>query len=644
MPPPKKNRATNQSAFQSTPNLAKDSSSWALKKTDGEMFTRADIQFDLMSAIFNDRTFQFTSPLDQRAVSFKELYIETLSKFSRAAKSTTRQLEENPTWATNFCIASFLINIGRINTTVAFYPELRAYMRTYHPIPCLQKDDYCKTNLQDAPRIKTMLKSCQLVYECNNEPTSLADIASRSALGYRPPTTVVNLIFELFNSEPYVSAKYFSEGFVLHDLFSPTTIPTKLRAYAFLWLMHHFLEDPSSVTDFEVDSKVQAFQLARMEDIQPSSMIGDMDENIDSEEELNWGREMQSYRLDFLKKWRGEEGIGFAEDLANGKFSTFAEDPELTKKQKILLQNFVQIVESDDRNQSNPGAVNSQQVSGTNHAAFLTGLGVTKSDQPLNSTEKEPSMNGPKPKTVAKTRMTHIERLQNAMDAMTKYGDDSDLCEPEDSLSIVQLAWRRSQNDVEQGRDENYNSDDPDCPIAFPDWKPKEILNRLLGFAFEIKVSEPVKEDERKDKVIRYVGLKKSIGRTNQSSKCTSNNGSLALGLAKIESQNPTTSKSLIISSSLPPSSNINNSNSNSNTPSSTAKLKRKRKIATSNSSSFNHEESISKQKVLASGVQSNAGTGIDHDKNSSWQKNPLISGNPTNNFHHNRSQNSNNN
>ncbi|KAA1110074.1 hypothetical protein PGT21_009232 [Puccinia graminis f. sp. tritici] len=118
MAPPKKNRA-NQPTNQATPSTSKDNPGWALKKLDGEMFTRADIQYDLMANIFNDRTFQFTSPLDQRAISFKELYVETLSRFSKAAKSTVRQLDDNPQWATNFCIASFLINIGRINTTVA---------------------------------------------------------------------------------------------------------------------------------------------------------------------------------------------------------------------------------------------------------------------------------------------------------------------------------------------------------------------------------------------------------------------------------------------------------------------------------------------------------------------------------------------
>ncbi|KAG0142007.1 hypothetical protein CROQUDRAFT_67725 [Cronartium quercuum f. sp. fusiforme G11] len=492
MPAPKKNRA-QLPVNQTTPSTAKDTPGWALKKADGEMFTRADIQYDLMSDIFNDRTFQFTSPLDQRAVSFKELYVETLSKFSKAAKTTLRQLDENPTWATNFCIASFLINIGRINTTVAFYPELRAYMRTYHPIPCLQKDEYCKTNLQDAPRIKTMLKSCQLPYEANNEAGSLPEISNRSAHGFRPPTTVVNLIFELFNVEPYVSAKYFPDGFVLHDLFSPTTIPTKLRAYAFLWLMHHFLEDPSSATDFEVETKIQAFQLARLEDIQPSSMMSEMKENVDSEEELKWGKDMQLYRLEFLKKWRGEEGIGFVDDLPNSGVTALSEDTSLTKKQKIMVQNHAHAIEAEDQ---------PQPLTGTRGQTLST----TRIDQRLAAGQDLPP--SIKAKTVIKSRMTHVERLQSAIDAMAKYGDDEDLDAPEDLLTPIQLAWKRNQNDILHDRDVAYDSDDS-TRWAVPDWKPKELKHRLVGFAFASKSTD----GEEKDKVVRFIGPKKPATR-----------------------------------------------------------------------------------------------------------------------------------
>ncbi|KAI7957418.1 hypothetical protein MJO28_004513, partial [Puccinia striiformis f. sp. tritici] len=560
MPAPKKTR-TSQPTNQATPSSSKDNSGWALKKLDGEMFTRADIQYDLMSNIFNDRTFQFTSPLDQRAISFKELYVETLSRFSKAAKSTVRQLDDNPNWATNFCIASFLINIGRINTTVAFYPELRAYMRTYHPIPCLQKDEYCQTNLQDAPRIKTMLKSCQLPSEFNNEPDSLPEIAKRSALGYRPPTTVVNLIFELFSVEPYVSMKYFPDGFVLHDLFSPTTIPTKLRAYAFLWLMHHFLEDPSSMNDFQHESKVEAFQLARLEDIQPDSSLGDAPENVDTEEEIQWGKDMQTYRKEFLKKWRGEEGIGFVDDLGTGFIAPLIEDSQLTKKQKIMVQNYAQSAIEGEEGQM----LQSQLAKGTTPGSSIPPSALIGSAKFENrkGTVKDSAARS---KTVSKARLTHLERLQNALDAMAKYGDDHDLDAPEDSLTTTQLAWRRYQTDLSEDFDVAYDSDDQ-IRQPFPAWKPKELKHRLLGFAFPVTTSSVIlrSEEEQKDKVIRYIGAKRRAQATatttsNLTATIEPKGGVNEVGLQNLTGPAP----------GAPPSTIIPNSNP--------TKLKRKRK------------------------------------------------------------------
>lgn len=39
---------------------------------------------------------------------------------------------------------------------IAVFPETRTALRTYHPVPALQKSD---GHLQDAPRIKNMLKA-----------------------------------------------------------------------------------------------------------------------------------------------------------------------------------------------------------------------------------------------------------------------------------------------------------------------------------------------------------------------------------------------------------------------------------------------------------------------------------------------------
>lgn len=57
------------------------------------------------------------------------------------------------------------------------FPEMRTALRTYHPVPSLQKTD---GNLQDAPRIKNILKFCQLENESQGVIISPSDVLSRS--------------------------------------------------------------------------------------------------------------------------------------------------------------------------------------------------------------------------------------------------------------------------------------------------------------------------------------------------------------------------------------------------------------------------------------------------------------------------------
>lgn len=54
---------------------------------------------------------------------------------------------------------------------------MRTSLRTYHPVPSLQKSE---GNLQDAPRIKNILKSCLLPTEQPNEQQTAADILAKS--------------------------------------------------------------------------------------------------------------------------------------------------------------------------------------------------------------------------------------------------------------------------------------------------------------------------------------------------------------------------------------------------------------------------------------------------------------------------------
>ena len=86
------------------------------------MLTREDIQYDLLDAIFSDTTKVFT---DQRAgqsgrkVTFSELYINSIQEAGRGTKTQRDKMSENPAFATELAKISLLVNVGRINTTMA---------------------------------------------------------------------------------------------------------------------------------------------------------------------------------------------------------------------------------------------------------------------------------------------------------------------------------------------------------------------------------------------------------------------------------------------------------------------------------------------------------------------------------------------
>jgi Ino eighty subunit 1 len=92
---------------------------------------------------------------------------------------------------------------------------MRTNLRSYHPVPSLQKAD---PNLQDAPRIKNILKACHLPDEADHIPVTPAELQAKivsplhgacainpdahplpQAEGASPSTSIVNLLFVLSN-------------------------------------------------------------------------------------------------------------------------------------------------------------------------------------------------------------------------------------------------------------------------------------------------------------------------------------------------------------------------------------------------------------------------------------------------------------
>ncbi|CAA7266626.1 unnamed protein product [Cyclocybe aegerita] len=226
----------------------------AIKHSDGEPLTRADIQYDFLNAVFSDTHEVFSNPYlpvtaeQGKKISFRDLYIKAILNSPKATKALKDKMAEPSTFALDFAMLSLLVNVGRVNTTMSFFPEMKTAIRTYHPIPSLQRTN---GNMQDAPRIKHILKMSLLSDEAKNPPSSLADLLARCKAGTTPSTSITNLIFVLAHHTGAVGQAHLQSHVDFLDLFLRSDISSASRARAFLWLCYNYLESPSLEDDYD---------------------------------------------------------------------------------------------------------------------------------------------------------------------------------------------------------------------------------------------------------------------------------------------------------------------------------------------------------------------------------------------------------
>ncbi|KAL0950925.1 hypothetical protein HGRIS_007681 [Hohenbuehelia grisea] len=286
----------------------------AIKRTDGEPLLRTDLQYDVLHNIFTDDHAVFTDPHQTlhgdpagTKVCFRDLYVNAIMRSPKATKVLREKMQDVPTFATDFAMLALLTNVGRINTTMSFFPEMKTAIRTYHPIPALQRT---AGNLQDAPRIKHILKACILdEEEGKNAPSTPSDILSRSSAGQIPSTTITNLIFVMANFSAPLGQSHFPEDLEFLDLFLPVKISSASRARAFLWLCYHFLEAPSldQDDDYDADGSAQPNPFSEQRSpgrlpplirLTPEEYVL---ENQDSEAEKELGVKLVEQRAGILK-------------------------------------------------------------------------------------------------------------------------------------------------------------------------------------------------------------------------------------------------------------------------------------------------------------------------------------------------------
>jgi Ino eighty subunit 1 len=93
-----------------------------IKRQDAEPLSRLDVQYDLLNHIFSDPNKVFTSPVSPGTttkLNFADLYVNALYNSSKCSKVLKDKMIETPAFAIEFAKISLLINVGRINTTMA---------------------------------------------------------------------------------------------------------------------------------------------------------------------------------------------------------------------------------------------------------------------------------------------------------------------------------------------------------------------------------------------------------------------------------------------------------------------------------------------------------------------------------------------
>ncbi|KAK3378487.1 hypothetical protein B0H63DRAFT_248670 [Podospora didyma] len=276
-----------------------------LKKEDGEPLWRKDIQYDFLKAVFDNEAKVFTNSYEPEKIGkqcFADLYIDTMSRSSKTSKVLRDKLLSDRDAAKGMAMVCLLVNIGRMNTTLNFFPEMRAQLRTYHAIPSLQarQDPHAYKQLQDAPRLKSILKGGA---EDRREPGSLEDLKSAEV----PRTNPVNLLFVICQAAVKVAELHFPPGREFHDLIMKTNYTSESRALAFLWIMWFYLESDfteegceenpfGAGVDYNVDVANQGVpRLVEMTRVEENS------ENVDPEEEIEFGYAKQKMRAKIIE-------------------------------------------------------------------------------------------------------------------------------------------------------------------------------------------------------------------------------------------------------------------------------------------------------------------------------------------------------
>ncbi|AET41135.1 Ies1p Ecym_7297 [Eremothecium cymbalariae DBVPG len=238
---------------------------------------------------YNARSF-----IGNEKLTFSQLYVLTIASSKKCSKILRDKLLFDHQVAFSTCVLSLLVNFGRLNTTVNFFPEMTSQLRTFHSIPCLQHQTRDPKSLQDTPRIKSILKTIPT----GQEPLKLSLWYSSSERQFQ--VNLVNLLFTICDNPQIVNERlvfpYVAADTTLFEIFdSPKFLPTD-RAAFFLWLAYIHLE--TRLTSTEIKQSLRMFGV----DEKFPMRIATEEYDKDTEPELIFGEHQNQRRLRFLKK------------------------------------------------------------------------------------------------------------------------------------------------------------------------------------------------------------------------------------------------------------------------------------------------------------------------------------------------------
>ncbi|KAK3699540.1 hypothetical protein LTR37_016409 [Vermiconidia calcicola] len=237
--------------------------------------------------------------------TFAEVYIDAMAKSSKCSKILKEKLLQDTEGAVSMAMVCLLVNVGRMNTTLNFFPEMRAQLRTYHSIPALQahQDPNAYKQLQDAPRLKSILKGAT---EDQPQPSTIEEVKAAQ----RPRTNPVNLVFVMSQYAPKISEVHFPAPRDFFDLVMRSSLSSASRARAFLWLVWWYLESDFGYEDSQRNpfgagqyadgdqaSGALPLKVPSLESLTEDQAAA---ENVDTEAETHYGEVKRKERIAIL--------------------------------------------------------------------------------------------------------------------------------------------------------------------------------------------------------------------------------------------------------------------------------------------------------------------------------------------------------